>query len=426
MDYKKIILFLALQVGVLNANAQTSFAPLVEELMPTVVNISIDIEPSKDDATIQNNLIFEETNRENLGSGFIVDNNGHIATNAHVIEKADKISVITSSGDVYNAKLVGQDLISDIALIKIDAKEPLASVVFGNSDDVKVGDWVLAIGNPFGLGSSVSAGIISAKSRKISDNTHNEYFQTDAAINQGNSGGPMFNINGEVIGINSAIFSDTGYGSGVGFALVSNEAKRIVTELKNNGKLLRSWLGLELKKATTKDGLSGLVITSFADETLAKSNNLMIGDMILELNSKSINELKSFSYEISKLAPKSEVLLKIWRDGNIITQKAVVEAITDKNINDEKPIANHKGTLSVELGTYFENFKVTGFLKNSKMSAKGVSLGDEIIKINGNGVSSAEDFNFLIKEAYESKSKLHFDIMSSNGDEYFVEIMLDK
>ncbi|MBE6450814.1 MAG: trypsin-like serine protease [Alphaproteobacteria bacterium] len=425
MNYKKIILLFMFCVATFGANAQTSFAPLVEELMPMVVNISTDVEIEKDAPEVKNSLVFEEKNRENLGSGFVVDEQGYIATNAHVIEKASKISVVTSEGKVYKAEVVGQDTKTDIALIKIEPEESLTAVVFGNSDEAKVGDWVLAIGNPFGLGSSVTAGIISAKSRDISDSPYDNYFQTDASINQGNSGGPMFNINGEVIGINTAIFSNSGNSVGVGFALPSNEAKRIVTELKNSGKVTRSWLGIELKKATTKDGLSGVVITSFIDEKLAKLNGFEVGDMLLELNFKPIVSLKSFLYDISVMAPLTKVNLKIWRDGKILEQTVMVDVWEQETAENKKTAQIQSGVLCSELGTYFDGFKVAGFVQNSQMKLKGVSIGDEIVKINDKDDVSFDDFMLMIKEAYENMGNVYFDIKSVTGDIYHMEITFD-
>ncbi|MBQ7303465.1 MAG: trypsin-like peptidase domain-containing protein [Alphaproteobacteria bacterium] len=264
MDFKKLVFCLSLIVSC-KVNAQTSFAPLVEELMPAVVSISTNVAHKNDAPDVHDDLIYENYQREILGSGFVFSDDGYIVTNAHVISDADTISVITNENDSYNADIVGIDEKTDIALIKVNADKKLNSVVLGNSDEVNVGDWVLAIGNPFGLGNSVTAGIISAKSRDIGDNSYNDYFQTDASINQGNSGGPMFNINGEVIGINSAIFSASGNGVGVGFALPSNDVAWIINQLKNNKKVVRSWLGIELKPVKTKNNVYGLVITSAVD-----------------------------------------------------------------------------------------------------------------------------------------------------------------
>ncbi len=338
MKTSVLVLLLMFFINIGAANAQISFAPLVEELMPTVVNISTDIKKTEDSPEVLNNLIFDEKDRENLGSGFIIDSQGYIATNLHVIENANKISVITSNGEVYDAALIGQDKKTDIALVKINVEDTLSSVVFGDSDMVKVGDWVLAIGNPFGLGSSVTAGIISAKSRDIGDSPYNNYLQTDASINQGNSGGPMFNIDGEVVGINTAIFSNSGTAVGVGFALPSNDVKWILQELKENGSVQRSWLGVELKKATAKEGLSGFVIVSFIDMNLAKRNGFEIGDMILEYDSNKSASLKDFSYYISRLEPQTEVKVKLWRNGEIMELNVIVE----NKDNNENKISENK------------------------------------------------------------------------------------
>ena len=422
MNLKKLVYCLTALFSIKAVYAQTSFAPLVEELMPTVVNISTDVKTSVDAPNVLDNLIFEEENRETLGSGFIVDVNGYIATNFHVIENASKISVITSDGKAFDAKLVGQDLQTDVALIKIEPKEPLSAVVFGDSDIIKAGDWVLAIGNPFGLGNSVTTGIISAKSRDISDNPYTTYLQTDASINKGNSGGPMFNINGELIGINTAIFSSSGDSIGVGFALPSNEVKWILDELIQNGNVQRSWLGVELKKATTKDGVSGLVITSFVDMSVAKKNNFEIGDMILEYNSQKIDSLKDFSYNISKMKSLEKTELTLWRNGKTIKQEVQVELMpTDKNssLQIEK---NKSGKYFQELGVYLNVLEITGFDKNSDLGKKGAQVGDKIVKINDHVVYGIDDAKNLLEEAKLDGLLLKIELTDAENKEYFIEL----
>ena len=230
--------------------------------------------------------------------------------------------------------------------------------MLGNSDTVRVGDWVLAIGNPFGLGNSVTVGIVSATSRDIGDDTYNDYLQTDASINQGNSGGPMFNISGEVIGINSAIFSATGNGIGVGFALPSNEVNRIVNQLKVNGEVTRGWLGLELKYSIINDDISGLIITSFLDEQLAKTNKLEVGDIILEVNDKDISGLKHFLQIVSKSAPDTDLELTLWRNGQKITQNVRVGKMPNVQHSEEKRYIDDKGEYIPELGAYIYKNKM--------------------------------------------------------------------
>ncbi len=420
--YSARLTFLSLaMLFVSNVRAQTSFAPLIEELMPSVVNISSDVEKTKDAPNVSDNLIFEENTRENLGSGFVVDSKGYIATNLHVIEKASKISVISADGEVYDAILVGQDEKTDIALIKINPVRNLQAVVFGNSDNVKVGDWVLAIGNPFGLGSSVTAGIISAKQRDISDNSYNDYLQTDASINQGNSGGPMFNIDGEVIGINTAIFSNSGNSVGVGFALPSNVAKQVIEQLRTTGTVQRAWLGVELKKAVAKDKVSGLAITALLDEELANSNNLQIGDMILKINSIPITSLKDFYANMFLFAPKTEILLTLWRNSEIITQKVIVD-IMPKNSKTVKNTESKKGKYYTQIGAYVDDFTITALDDTSEMAAKGVSVGDKIVKINDKNVSNMEDFDIIVSNANINRLPLYFELKDLEGVIYFVEI----
>ena len=424
MNLKKtLITGLAATLFTFNVNAQTSFAPLVEELMPTVVNISTYIEETTDAPEVQNSLIFEETNRETLGSGFIIDSNGYIATNRHVVEKASKISVIVSDGTVYDATLIGDDAKTDIAVIKIEPKETLTAVIFGDSDLSKVGDWILAIGNPFGLGSSVTAGIISAKARDIGNGPYDNFLQTDASINQGNSGGPMFNINGEVIGINTAIFSQTGNSVGVGFALPSNEAKEVIFELKEKGKVQRNWLGINLKKADYKDNISGFIISAFTDESIAEKNNLKLGDIIMEYDGIKATSLKDFSYKVSKTPSDLPILLKIWRDGTVAEISVKTENMPENNLQSSFNKENSlKGEYFKELGAYINGYKIVELDEKSLIKKKGAGIGDTIIKIDNKEPLNTEDFLLKIKDAYSSNKTTKLDLTDNQGNTYFIEL----
>ena len=231
-----------------------SFAPLVEELLPGVVNIStLRTEPVNSEKAdvlsaneyIRDYFLQDEGGKTSLGSGFLIDSKGYIVTNNHVIDKANEIIVTLYDDSQYNAVVIGSDKMTDLALIKIEADKPLPFVEFGNSDELKVGDWILAIGNPFGLGGSVTAGIVSAKSRDIDAGSYDNFIQTDASINQGSSGGPMFNMQGKVVGINTAIFSSTGASMGVGFATPINLSKFVIEQLVQKGKVERGWIGIK-------------------------------------------------------------------------------------------------------------------------------------------------------------------------------------
>lgn len=426
MTIKKLILTCFFIILPITAKSQTSFAPLVEELMPMVVNISTEVKNVEDSPEVSDSLIFENTKRETLGSGFIVDNRGYIVTNGHVIEKADKISVIDFNGNVYEASVIGQDNKTDIALIKIEPTNDITSVVFGDSNNVKVGDWVIAIGNPFGLGSSVTAGIISAKSRDIGDSPYNNYLQTDASVNQGNSGGPLFNINGEVIGINTAIFSNSGNSVGVSFALPSNDVIYVINQLKEKGKVERSWLGLELKKAVTHDNVTGLAVTSLLDEQLAKENKLQVGDVIMKLNGVSITSAKDFFYNISVMKPNTKIELTIWRDKQIFNQYARVILENEGKFKKSEISNTTDGIYYPELRAYIKDLKISGLNKDSELRAKGVNIGDEIVKINGKNISNIDELKFMIFDAEINKHKLRFDMKDLNHTPYFVEIKFDK
>ncbi|MBQ8436627.1 MAG: trypsin-like peptidase domain-containing protein, partial [Alphaproteobacteria bacterium] len=239
---QKLLILLSLIFNTHVASAQSvnffSFADLVEKLTPSVVNISTSSKAQSDDK------------QSTLGSGFILDKEGYILTNSHVVDNAKDITAILHDNTPLSAVIIGTDKQTDIALIKVDTTHPLFPVQLGNSETIRVGDWILAIGNPFGLGGSVTAGIISAKSRDIASGPYDSYIQTDASINQGNSGGPMFNLQGEVIGINTALFSTTGANMGIGFAIPINQAHFIIKQLKEHGKVNRSWIGLKIQTQT--------------------------------------------------------------------------------------------------------------------------------------------------------------------------------
>ena len=269
-----------------------SFADLTEKLTPGVVNISgFSNAQSEDDAAPS----------EALGSGFIIDSAGHIITNNHVIDKADSISVTLHDNTKLEADVIGTDPKTDLALIKINANRPLSPVTLGDSDKIRVGDWILAIGNPFGLGSSVTAGIISAKSRDIESGPYDSFIQTDAAINQGNSGGPMFNMSGEVIGISSAIFSTTGANQGIGFAIPVNLANWVISQLKQHGTVKRGWIGIKIQPNTPEisanlgiNANQGVVVSGTSETSPAREAGLQAGDIILNFNNLPIDNTKTF------------------------------------------------------------------------------------------------------------------------------------
>ena len=331
---------------------QESFAPLVKRVLPAVVNISVtegtkaspmadqesegqDFRQSPFDEMLrrffdqqgQNNP-FDQAPGDNgikriaLGSGFIIDAEGHIVTNNHVVGDATKVEVTLQDGDKYTAKIVGRDPRTDLAVLKIDAGKSLPYVSFGDSDAAQIGDWVVAVGNPFGLGGSVTTGIISARGRDIHTGQFDDFLQIDAPINRGNSGGPTFNLSGQVIGINTAIYSPNGGSVGIGFAVPSNVAKTVVAALEQHGKVVRGWLGVQIQKVTPAIAGSlglksdhGALVAMVTPGSPSAAAGLKQGDVILGFNGKDITKLRDLPHDVAADQPGSKATLTVWRDG---------------------------------------------------------------------------------------------------------------
>lgn len=342
-------------LSVLDAQAQSvypSFADLAEKLLPSVVNISTthdknDINHEEDElnnhieTTVDSIFNAPISNKVSLGSGFIIDENGYIVTNNHVIDKAKIISVILADDSVFEAELIGKDAKTDIALIKINANKKLTPVTFGDSDKIRIGDWILAIGNPFGLGGSVTAGIVSAKSRDIESGPYDNFIQTDAAINQGSSGGPMFNMAGELIGVNTAIFSTNGGSMGVGFAIPTNSIKFVLQELEKHGKVDRGWIGVKMQPTTLELNQSlglkenkGAVITEVTPKASADKAGIMAGDVILKFENHEIDNTKNLSRIVAETPIGKKVAVEIWRN----KQRQRVELTIEKMPDDKAPL----------------------------------------------------------------------------------------
>ena len=321
-----------------------SFADLVEKLSPSVVNISTtqkseDLEGG-DVVNLKNlpeNKQITPLEQEHyaMGSGFLLDEDGYIITNSHVIDHADKINVILSDNSQHQAKVIGTDNKTDLALIKIDTDKKLMPVTLGDSDKIRVGDWILAIGNPFGLGGSVTAGIVSAKSRDIESGPYDNFIQTDASINQGSSGGPMFNLDGEVIGINAAIFSTTGGNMGISFAIPVNNAKFVIRELKNSGNVRRGWIGVRVQPQLTEANPvgnvpNGILISSVSEDSPAAKAGILAGDIILALNEQDMDSAQIFSRLVSESPINDKITLKLWHNGQIKNRLVNVQAMPEE------------------------------------------------------------------------------------------------
>jgi len=328
----------------LTSNSQTvpeSFADLAEKLMPSVVNISttqtvvtksnpfpgFEFPPGspfgdmfKDFGTPQ------EKQSSALGSGFIIDEKGIVVTNNHVIDGAEDIVVQVNGEKKFKAKVIGADPLSDIAVLQIENNEKFIPVNFGNSDKARIGDWVIAIGNPFGLGGTVTSGIISARNRSIGLSRYEDYIQTDASINQGNSGGPLFNMDGDVIGINTAILGRSG-NVGIGFAIPSNSAKQVIDQLIEFGETKRGWLGVRIQDVTKEiaevENLGkprGALVASVAENSPSEKAGVKSGDIILEFDGQAIQQMKELPMIVAKTKVGKSVKVKIWRNKKEITK----------------------------------------------------------------------------------------------------------
>ncbi len=329
--------------------APDSFADLAERLLPAVVNISTTqtVKKKGEDGPQVPRFppgspfedffkeFFDRQQREapqrratSLGSGFVIDPKGYVVTNNHVIAEADEITVTLHDDTKLKATLVGRDPKTDLALLKVEPEKPLSAVPFGNSSKTRVGDWVVAIGNPFGLGGTVTAGIVSARQRDIRSGPYDDYIQTDASINRGNSGGPMFNLDGQVIGINTAIFSPSGGSVGIGFAIPSNLARPIVDQLREFGKARRGWLGVRIQTVTEEIAQSlglkdatGALVASVTKDGPAEKHKIKVGDVILTFDGKSVEEMRRLPRIVAETPFGKDVDVVVWRGGKRVKLK---------------------------------------------------------------------------------------------------------
>ncbi len=394
------------------------------------------------------NVIAElKNNEQNLGAGMIISTDGYIVTNAHVTQDAEKIYIITPDGNQHKTQFVGSDEKTDIALLKTQDSENFEPADFANSDEVRVGNTVFAIGNPFGLGNSVSLGIISAKERDIEKGPYDSFLQTDATINQGNSGGPLFNIDGKIIGMNTAIFSLDGQYAGIGFATPANTVKWVAEQIIKNGKVTRGWLGFGVQKIKEKTENGGyvLAVDSLKENSPAFDSGLMVGDIIEEFGEIELNNPRIFSLEISKLPVGTEIPVIIKRDNekiDLIMKVALMPDDKAKQTSDEelgletKEAAQQRLKTFAELGidakqvinavdfeqigmkAYFEEknreFVVVGIAPNSEAFEKEVKMGDKIISVDDAKPFGIEDLKFKLKKA-EAKGSVSLTMLSGTN-----------
>ena len=367
MRYIKIFLIILFSINIQNttnaANMPASFADLAEKLMPSVVNIST----TTTITTRSNPFPFEfppgspfedmfkdygtpqKRQTSALGSGFIIDEKGIVITNNHVIQGAEDVYVRVNGEKNLKAKIIGADPGMDLAVLQIESDQKFTPVKFGDSDTSRIGDWVIAIGNPFGLGGTVTAGIISARNRSIGLSRYEDYIQTDASINQGNSGGPLFNMDGDVIGINTAILGQSG-SIGIGFAIPSNSAQKVINQLIEFGETKRGWLGVRIQTVTKDiadveklDEPRGALVASVAENSPSDKGGIKAGDIILEFDGKKINEMSELPRIVAETEVGKKVKLKVWRNKREITKEIILgrletsEDFKSQGLVTEKP-----------------------------------------------------------------------------------------
>ena len=468
-SFNKILLCLLffsfiLPIEVKARNAPESFADLAEKLIPSVVNIST----TQTIRTTSNQFPFQfppgspfeemfkdfqrptERKASSLGSGFIISKEGIIITNNHVIQDAEDILVKVNSKE-YKAKVIGSDRYSDIAVLKIESTDTFVPVNFGDSDKARVGDWVVAIGNPFGLGGTVTSGIISARNRDINLTRYDDFIQTDASINQGNSGGPLFNLKGEVIGINTAIIAPGQAGSiGIGFAIPANAASNVIDQLIKFGETRRGWLGVRIQEVTKEIAEveklkepSGALVASVSEKSPADKSGLKAGDIILELDGKKINSTRELVKVVASTKVGKSVTIKVWRNKRLISKKLTLGRLeSSKEFKSAKKLPTKNTETEIETLKIVvrdlneEDIKKRNLPKNSKgvliveMSnrsplARFLSVNDIILEVQKTAVSSETIDQFVKNIIKKGEQTLLLTILNKNNQRRYIGVKIN-
>ncbi|MGC6537665.1 MAG: DegQ family serine endoprotease [Candidatus Puniceispirillaceae bacterium] len=441
-----------------------SFADLAERLSPAVVNISTTtIVKTRDNMEVPQfppGSPFEEffkdfgdrnqTRRaQSLGSGFIVDAAGIVVTNNHVVENAEEITISLSNETTYKAEIIGRDAKTDIAVLKFDPEGAnITAVSFGDSDNLRVGDWVLAIGNPFGLGGTVTAGIVSARGRDIGSGPYDDYIQTDASINRGNSGGPLFDMDGAVIGINTAIFSQTGGSVGIGFAISSNLANQVVDQLVEYGRTRRGWLGVFIQEVTEDiaeslglDKAAGALVSNVTEGGPAEQSGIEAGDVIISFDGKEIERMRDLPRIVAETDVDKEVKVILMRNGKEMMldvrlgeleqaenggllsgepTKQDSKSFGDLGFSVEQLTADLASEYGLEENT--EAVIVTEVIAGSPAAEKGLQAGDVIARFGQNRITSIEELSKGIDDAREAGRSGILMLVQRDGQNRFVQI----
>jgi serine protease Do len=465
---------LALQSGTAHADAPSSFADLAAKVTPAVVNIAAVEDVADDSGAVPEEMPFHfppgspfeeffkhfrngpmqdhggKHKATALGSGFIIDPSGYIVTNNHVIDGANDIKVTMSDGQQLEAKLIGTDEKTDLALLKVDSKTPLPYVSWGDSDQTRVGDWVLAVGNPFGLGGTVTTGIVSARGRDIRSGPFDDFLQIDASINQGNSGGPTFNMNGQVVGINAAIATPNGGSVGIGFAIPSNLAKPVIAALRDHGKVERGWLGVRIQEVTPELAQAmGLndpkgALVAAVDSKGPANGKLQAGDVILSFNGQSIDKMRDLPRLVAAATANSTAKLDVLRNHEHQTIEVTVGRLpseTSVASNDtageragpaaaEKLLGLRLAALDSDARAQFdvpdsvEGALVVDVDQDGKAAEQGLRPGDVIERVADSSVKNPADVERLVEQARKDQKKSVLMLISRQGDDLFLALDL--
>jgi serine protease Do len=389
-----------------------------------------------------------------LGSGFVIDASGYVVTNNHVVDQATDIEVKLSTGKEYPAKLIGTDAKTDLALLKIDAGQSLPMVKFADSDKLRIGDWVMSVGNPFGLGGTVTTGVLSARGRDIHSGPFDDFLQIDAAINQGNSGGPTFNLAGEVVGINTAIYSPNGGSVGIGFAIPANLAKPVLAQLREHGSVERGWLGVGIQPVTPEiaaaiglDEPSGALVMKVEPDSPASKANLHKGDVIVGFNGQKVDALHDLTRLVADTRAGTKVNLEVWRDKRRETLTVEIAKLQPERVAsaEDEPAVEEDGNgqtvkaLGAKLAALTPDLRqelnvpeeVTGVVitdidSDGAAAEQGLDSGDIIVQVGQKPVRTPADVAKIVSAAVEARQQAVLLLVNHRGDELFVAVKVSQ
>jgi serine protease Do len=458
--------------AILARPAPDSFADLANKLLPTVVNINTSqtlkappqnampqLPPGSPLEDLFKNFLGPKPNAPrhvtSLGSGFIIDPSGYIVTNNHVIEDSDQITVALQDGTQMAAKVVGRDTKTDLALLKVISKKPLPATKFGDSDKARVGDWVIAIGDPFGIGSTVTAGIVSARNRNINAGPYDDFIQTDAPINKGNSGGPLFDMDGNVIGINSAIFSPSGGSVGIGFAIPANLAREVIGQLRQFGIARRGWIGVRIQPVTQEiaEGLGlpttqGALVNSVTGGGPAAKAGLINGDLVTGFDGKPVIDDRSLPRIVADTPVGKTVSMDVLRKGRKQTMKITVQKLAD-DAKVDKPVKappapqpgknqskltqlglslgllDQPARAKFKIGAAVQGVVVTAVEAGSAAGDKNLHPGDVIVEVGGQAVKTPDDVAKRVDADAKAGKNSALMLINRDGDMQYLGLKLN-